>query len=327
MDVDQDGSQDPEEMGISGIGVYLDTNNNGIYDTGEPSDITDPDGLYEITDLSAGTHRVRIDRSTLPAGYTPTTSTFLTLTLSPGRIFDDADFGYYPSPSNIGDLVWYDLNGDGLQDEGESGIPNVTVDLYRDTNDDGVIDDGEPRIATETTDETGAYLFTGLPPGEYLMAVTDANLMLDGYTLSGGDDPHDVSLGPGEAYADADFGYFGGTSSIGDVVWHDLNGDGIQDEGEYGVADVTIDLYRDMNNDGTIDADDIFVTTQTTDPSGAYDFTGLPAADYLVAVTDTHRVLEDYALTGGTASHDHALDIFIVNPSAQKVTHKLIVRF
>ncbi len=41
-----------------------------------------------------------------------------------------ADFGY-TRPGAIGDFVWYDADADGIQDVGEPGIANVTLDLYR----------------------------------------------------------------------------------------------------------------------------------------------------------------------------------------------------
>ena len=40
------------------------------------------------------------------------------------------DFGFIPSPDgSIGDYVWKDLNGDGIQDSDEPGIPCVTVEV------------------------------------------------------------------------------------------------------------------------------------------------------------------------------------------------------
>ena len=41
----------------------------------------------------------------------------------------------------IGDYIWYDADADGVQDLGEPGIANVTVDLYRDDG-DGVFEPG-----------------------------------------------------------------------------------------------------------------------------------------------------------------------------------------
>ena len=81
-----------------------------------------------------------------------------------------ADFGY-TRPGAIGDFVWYDTNKNGIEDIGEPGIPNVTLDLYR----NGV------KIATTTTDQDGGYLFSNLGPGVYYVVdVTDRNSELPG---------------------------------------------------------------------------------------------------------------------------------------------------
>ena len=71
-----------------------------------------------------------------------------------------------PTPCNvqIGDYVWNDLNGNGCQDAGEPGIPNVKVDLYA-----GCGVSGTP-IATTNTDSTGHYLFSGLCVGIYTVS-------------------------------------------------------------------------------------------------------------------------------------------------------------
>ncbi len=58
----------------------------------------------------------------------------------------------------LGDFVWYDTNGNGIQDDGEPGIPGVTVILY---------DCEGNELATTTTDDTGYYLFDGLVTGCY----------------------------------------------------------------------------------------------------------------------------------------------------------------
>ena len=43
---------------------------------------------------------------------------------------------------------------------------------------------------------------------------------------------------------DQDFGYCG-TGTVGDLVWNDLNADGVVVGGEAGIAGVTLDLYWD----------------------------------------------------------------------------------
>ena len=85
----------------------------------------------------------------------------------------------------IGDELWFDVNANGTQDAGEPGIAGVTVALALDANNSGVIDAGEI-IATDTTDSAGNYLFTGLPTGKYLVAVTDSNNVLGTMTKTVG---------------------------------------------------------------------------------------------------------------------------------------------
>jgi hypothetical protein len=67
----------------------------------------------------------------------------------------------------IGDFVWYDENGNGLQDDGEPGIEGVTVTLC---------DDAGADVATDVTDENGEYLFTGLCAGDYVVKVDETTL-------------------------------------------------------------------------------------------------------------------------------------------------------
>ncbi|MCB9042934.1 MAG: DUF11 domain-containing protein [Chitinophagales bacterium] len=62
--------------------------------------------------------------------------------------------------SSIGDFVWNDLDGDGLQDPGEPGVPGITVTLI---NENGEI------VGTTITNQDGYYIFTNLPPGNYTL--------------------------------------------------------------------------------------------------------------------------------------------------------------
>jgi PKD repeat protein len=65
--------------------------------------------------------------------------------------------------------VWNDLDGDGIQDAGEPGIPGVTVQLYA----------GEI-VATTTADIHGYYSFTNFTPGNYSLQF----ILPQGYTFS-----------------------------------------------------------------------------------------------------------------------------------------------
>jgi len=62
-------------------------------------------------------------------------------------------------------------------------------------------------------------------------------------------------------------------ASIKGTVYHDRNNNGIQDEGEEGIAGVVIELF---------DKDGNLIQTTTTDENGDYCFDDLPPGDYLL---------------------------------------------
>ena len=87
-----------------------------------------------------------------PTTIAPTTTTITTV----------PDTTVAPESVVIGDLVWLDVDGDGLQDEDEPGAPGIVVVLRDPT---GV------EVARVVTDQFGAYEFTGLAPGSFLLEV------------------------------------------------------------------------------------------------------------------------------------------------------------
>ena len=73
-----------------------------------------------------------------------------------------------PAPAYYGDLVWHDLDEDGLQDAGEPGVDGVTVTLYEDTNGNGIAEPGtDTQVSFTVTANGGLYAFTNLAPGDY----------------------------------------------------------------------------------------------------------------------------------------------------------------
>ncbi|MBK8192347.1 MAG: carboxypeptidase regulatory-like domain-containing protein [Lewinellaceae bacterium] len=64
-------------------------------------------------------------------------------------------------PASIGNYTWIDENANGIQDQGEDPLPNVTVVL------DGTDINGNMVNETAVTDANGAYLFDNLWPGTY----------------------------------------------------------------------------------------------------------------------------------------------------------------
>ena len=53
-DANRNGIDDPTENGLAGWTVFVDTNNNGVLNAGERSTVTDIDGRFAITGLTAG---------------------------------------------------------------------------------------------------------------------------------------------------------------------------------------------------------------------------------------------------------------------------------
>ncbi|WP_197494102.1 SdrD B-like domain-containing protein, partial [Lewinella sp. 4G2] len=154
------------------------------------------------------------------------------------------------------------------------GIEDVTVNLLVDG----------AQVATTTTDADGAYEFTSLMPGEEYVVEFEAPTGFRAAPQNVGDDASDsdadettglsqtVVLMSGENNETIDAGFYE-TATIGDFVFLDEDADGVQDAGEEGIEDVTVNLL-DENGD--------VVATTTTDVDGAYEFTDVVPGDYVV---------------------------------------------
>jgi SdrD B-like domain len=78
---------------------------------------------------------------------------------------------------SIGNLVWEDKNNDGINNNAEVGVGNVSVRLFKakldETNPDNpfYFPEGLPIQTTKTDSLTGKYLFSGLVPGFYMVEI------------------------------------------------------------------------------------------------------------------------------------------------------------
>jgi hypothetical protein len=177
--------------------------------------------------------------------------------------------------ARIGDFVWEDLDADGIQDAGEPGIQGVTVNL---------LDDNGNTLETTTTDPTGFYEFTDLVPGDYIVEFATPAGFSATPADQGGDDTVDsdanladgrtatITINQGDDNPTIDAGFYR-SAAIGNFVWEDIDGDGVQDAGEPGIENVTVTLQDDNGNT---------LATTTTDATGFYEFTNLTPGDYVV---------------------------------------------
>ena len=304
------GSQQTNEEGMAGIPIslYYDANSNGVVNIGtDPyigSATTLSNGFYQFSGLATGNYIVVVDPSgtNLPNQVLCTADqvnpkdgiSYLYLSASN----TNQDFGFQPYGNGvIGDTVWRDLNGNGLQSGGaETGITNVPVRLYVDANRDGTY----VWLAATNTDSLGQYYFSNLADALYRVVVDTASTNIPRDSLNivyGATTPttRDVTITNGNSSLTNDFG-FAPFGAIGDTIFRDVNGNGIQDAFESGITGVVVTLYRDVNTNGVYDGGDTQVTSSVTSSNGLYLFSGLSTGRYVVVVS-TNDVLANMTLT------------------------------
>ena len=278
-------------------------------------------------ELPTGDYAVSIDETTLPAGFpvatydldgtaTPLLVEGITLVVDENQT--DVDFSV-TGEGRIGDTVFFDQDGDGVDDADEPGISGVTVELTW-AGPDGILGNADDAVLTTitsdgttdidgdgTTDPAGSYVFDNLPDGLFEIEVDDSTLpadMVQTFDRDGVlDDTSQANLDsstgdPADIVdLDQDFGYVGDLS-IGDLVFYDVdaNGSGVVDGSDVALADVDVTVTY-LGADGVAGTDDDFTITVTTsdgtddvdgdgtiDPLGFYRVDGLPSGDYIVTV-------------------------------------------
>lgn len=203
----------------------------------------------------------------------------------------------------LGDHVWDDRNGNGVQDIGEPGVAGATVQLLGGCS-------GESVLAAKSTNSNGDYRFGALAAGSYRVRFTlptgfgsfspkDAILDDDYDADANPDGTTDcTTLGNGQELYQVDAGLRSGMAAtatntpvpptitppatgnaiLGDHLWDDRNGNGVQDIGEPGVAGVTVQLLAGCSGEQMI-------AVKNTNSNGDYLFTMLAAGPYRLHVT------------------------------------------
>jgi hypothetical protein len=296
---------------LAGIDLFLDRNGNGTFEPEiEQSAISGVDGVYSFVDILAGD--VVLIQPTPPAGLAVgNTPVFLPLVDGETVIFDVSNQIVAPPPppvvptgtGSIAGTMFVDLNRDGLYDPALEPT-RAGVGVYIDTNNDGSRQGNEPLVFS---DEGGFYDFSGLAAGTYVLrfnpdddfaATTDNPAVVEvfpGLVTGFSFDPDE----PGLLIANTPGGQVIPNSIYGFVV-NDLNGNGLIDFGEPGVAGV------EVRADGQ---------SATTDGDGFYVISGLdvevPGAD------DPQNPFEQFVADNDPSGFGRTITVEFVAPTGE----------
>jgi hypothetical protein len=227
-----------------------------------------PAGYFSVSDADAGDPDEIRPISVLPAADTP------------GNDFTEEE------PGVISGSVLDDVDND---DVGDLPLGVVSVALYSDPDADGDPVDGVLITGTDT-DESGAYTFSDLPPGAYVVVESqplgyfDA---FDGDNTDPGDDAANISVtdnlipvavlagetDDGNEFIEEQPGSLSGSVLV------DVDNDNLGDAGIEGVNLLLVDSGGNAV-DGNPATPEVDLVTATTGMDGAYSFNGLPPGVY-----------------------------------------------
>ena len=312
-DLDGDGLRDPDESPLENWKIYLDTNGNDRCDAGEPFALTDAQGQYAFTGLPPGEYLVGEvqqpgwEQTNRPSSIGPGPAPVFEP--QPG-FFTGAIAEIHPATGQVilsaeGIAIWFlkakDVDGDGWRDpffggEDLANLDQVLQQPYTTILPDAV---GETNMSSTATFgylnlNLGNILLPELPITaqnvydyfEFTFSWNVFGSMVSGPLIVTGN-AHRVAVGPGEILADVDFGNRR-LSGIQGASWEDLDGDGLRDPNEPGMAGVTV--YLDLHANGQLDYGE---PSDLTDQDGRYMLPDLSPGTYTVA----EIVPENYALT------------------------------
>ena len=295
---------DAAEPGLANVALHLYRDDgDGMPDPGKDELIvkarTDSSGRYLFDRMVPGSYWIDVVDFTIPdglsvpaAGSPPDPSRVLAVRA--GDAFLDLDVpvsGADPATGIIGRLLWLDADGDGFPDAGESGPAGVSLELIEVGKDGRLGGDDDSLISEARTKPGGTYLFTSVPPGTYVVEVTDTAGVLAGAvslppavmseTRLAATTPFSVSAG--SLHLNKDFAYLDPSlADIQDVVWVDSNRNGLFEVPETGVANVTINL---------LDKQSQAVATTASARNGSFIFPDVSPGEYRLEVTDLRRNL------------------------------------
>src|SRR5688572_27635686 len=189
-----------------------------------------------------------------------------------------------PKATTVGDRVWNDANGNGIQDAGEAGIAGAVVELF---TADGVL------AATTKTDTAGRYTFAALAGASGFIHFVTPDGFIPTRTDRGADDELDsdadrvtgrtpvfVTGEAGTTNVSFDAGFVA-PATISGVVFFDRSGDGVRNGGEEPLAG--FEIFADVDGDGAIDADE---PVAVSGADGTYALTNALGGTYSIRAVD-----------------------------------------
>jgi cyclophilin family peptidyl-prolyl cis-trans isomerase len=261
VDLNNNGQFDTGEPVLGGQTVFLNIDHSGAPDASNPSATTDSNGNFAFGTEPAGSYQVMVQ---LPNNVTLSTST-TSVAVTTGHT-SGVNLGERPS---IVGTVFTDSAKTGVYQSGDAGVAGRTVFLNNDNS--GAPDSSNP---STTTDSNGNYYFLGLAPASYkVMEVVPSGITL---TTSA----QTVTVTAGEMTSGVNFGESGtatGTASISGTVFNDLSLSGQFTSSDPGLAGRTV--FLNIDGKGVPDSSN---PSTTTDANGVFTFSNLPAGTYTV---------------------------------------------
>ena len=230
----------------------------------------------------------------------------------PFEDMDDHDPASVDVVGKVGDFVWDDKNGNGIQDAGEPGIPNVSVQLINCNPLSGI----SPQYTT--TDALGKYLFNMVIPGQYYVKFVLPEPWQFTLANQGSNDNIDSDVDGDNGYGttecfqvdaneeqlDIDAGAYK-CIEIGDLVWLDYNEDNRYTTGENGVNGLKVELYRLTNGSWILwDYDYTGINPNSICGDGYYYFCTNPGTYYIKFVTPPTGLVPAQPNVGGNDNID-----------------------
>ncbi len=235
--------------------------------------MTDADGFYRFYSLPPGSYRIT---EVFPDGPTDwhqsmPVSGYHTIMIDPldvGPVFSNVDFMNW-APASIEGYKFEDLDGDGSRDDGEPGLEGWLI--FVDYDGDGAPDGDEP---SAFTDAQGHYMIPGIIPGTYSVNELLVGSWVQSYgTFVQTFESRGAYVSESAVY---DFGNWLPTSIEG-YKFHDLDANGLWDDGEPGLPDWQI--FVDLDQDGVFDVGE---PSDMTDTNGHFIIEGLAPGNYVV---------------------------------------------